>query len=415
MNEHAEEPVEGEEVTAEQDRRDAGMTSTPPGGAHPGAELMPVQAAPAPTLAVEPRVGADELVKRLSVIRQAMDTAMDEDVDYGVIPGTSGKPTLLKPGAEKLGVLFELDVQIVNEKLWEPPHLTVVSKATVYHAPSGARLGYGEGICTTHEKKYATRRANRKCPNCGEETIFRSRFSKRGEPDDAPPCWFCWASKGGCGEEFDHDDKRITDQEVGERENPNLPDAWNTVTKMAEKRARVDAVLAVTGASALFTQDVEDLPPEDRGTDHGEPAKSEEESKSKGGSKSKGKSSSSRTDSKGEKPISPNQKRRITNDLKATVPEEFHETIKAKVRDGTTKQAGALIDKLGKVKEGKLELAQFLRGQGIEYTPPTDVPADTSDLDAAEREEAEAKAAAEAEGGGDAVEQTLLGKGDDGD
>jgi hypothetical protein len=47
-------------------------------------------------------------------------------------------------------------------------------------------------------------------------------------------------------------------QEVGEIENPDLPDLWNTVLKMAEKRARVDAVLAVTGASALFTQDAED-------------------------------------------------------------------------------------------------------------------------------------------------------------
>lgn len=409
MNEHAEEPVEGE--VEEPREAPQGMTSTPPGGAHPGRqELMPVQAAPAPTLAVKPRVGADELVKRLDVIRAAMNDAMEEDVDYGVIPGTSGKPTLLKPGAEKLGVLFELDVQIVNEKLWEPPHLTVISKATVYHAPSGARLGYGEGICTTHEKKYATRKANRKCPECNAETIFRSKYSKRGAPDDDPPCWFCWGSKGGCGAEFDHDDKRITDQEVGEIENPNLPDAWNTVTKMAEKRARVDAVLAVTGASALFTQDVEDLPPEDRGTDAGEPAKTEGgESKSKG----RGSKSSSSKGGGSQNPISANQKRRITNDLKAAVPEEFHEAIKAKVREGTSRQAGALIDKLGKLKAGKLELAQFLRGQGIEYSPPSDVPADTSDLDAAEREEAEAKAAAEAEGGGDAVEQTLLGGGSD--
>ena len=52
--------------------------------------------------------------------------------------------------------------------------------------------------------------------------------------------------------------KLIEGQPAGEIDNPDLPDLWNTVVKMAEKRARVDAVLAVTGASALFTQDMED-------------------------------------------------------------------------------------------------------------------------------------------------------------
>ena len=38
-------------------------------------------------------------------------------------------------------------------------------------------------------------------------------------------------------------------------ENPDIADVYNTVLKMAKKRAHVDATLTVTGAADLFTQD----------------------------------------------------------------------------------------------------------------------------------------------------------------
>jgi hypothetical protein len=210
------------------------------------------------SLAVAPQVQPTELVERLEAIKQAQQTAMVQDVDYGVIPGTKSKPTLLKPGAEKLSVLFQLDIQLVNEKMWGPDdHLTVISRATVFHAPTGARMGGGEGICTTREKKYGKRKQDRACPACGETAIKKSKYPPRSNPQ-ADPGWYCFAKVGGCGAEFAADDPKITSQPLGEIENPDLPDTWNTVVKMAAKRARVDAVLAVTGASALFTQDVED-------------------------------------------------------------------------------------------------------------------------------------------------------------
>lgn len=210
-----------------------------------------VIAAPA-QLAVVPNVGADDLVQRLAVIREAMETAMVEDIDYGVIPGAK-KPSLFKPGAEKLGVLFQFDIQIVNEKTWGPDdHLTVVSHATVFHAPTQTRMGYGEGICTTREKKYAKRTSERVCPVCSAPAIIKGKAEYGGG-------WLCWAKKAGCGAKFRDDEPSITEQTVGEIDNPEIPDLWNTVDKMASKRARVDAVLAVTGASALFTQDLEDL------------------------------------------------------------------------------------------------------------------------------------------------------------
>jgi hypothetical protein len=217
-------------------------------------EPRAVEIAVVPKLAVTPSVQAEELVARLAVIKEAMETAMVRDVDYGVIPGTK-KPTLLKPGAEKLGVLFQLDVQLSNEKTWGPgDHLTVTTQATVFHAPTGARLGYGEGMCTTREKKYAKRREELLCPGCGKANVRRSRNAGEG--------FYCWRKTDGCGATFPENDERITGQVAGDVDNPDLPDSWNTVLKMAGKRGRIDAVLAVTGASALFTQDLEDGPRE---------------------------------------------------------------------------------------------------------------------------------------------------------
>lgn len=208
--------------------------------------------APAPT--VTPRVTAEQLARRLAVIEEAMRTTMKEGVDYGRVPGTD-KPALFKPGAEKLSVLFQLDVQPRNELVWGPAeHLTVISRATVYHAPTGTRLGYGEGICTSREKKYANRQTKLLCPACGQANIRKSKTDGEG--------YYCWRKTDGCGATFPEGDPQITSQTAGEIENPELPDTWNTVNKMAKKRAYVDAVLSVTSASAIFTQDIATDPSE---------------------------------------------------------------------------------------------------------------------------------------------------------
>ena len=177
-----------------------------------------------------------------------MRTAMTEGVDYGTVPGTD-RPGLFKPGAEKLAVLFRLDVQPRNELIWGPgEHLTVISRATVHDAPSGTRIGYGEGICTTRERKYAKRHQKLACPECGAANIRKSKNPGEG--------WYCWRKTDGCGATFAQDDQRISSQTPGEIDNPDLPDSWNSADKIAKKRSFVDAVLSVTGASAIFTQDL---------------------------------------------------------------------------------------------------------------------------------------------------------------
>lgn len=198
-----------------------------------------------------------EMKQHLNLIQDAMREVMKEGEDYGIIPGTP-KPTLLKPGAEKLNLLFRLDPEYEITESYEPTqdgpkHYTVVSKCTLFHSPTGRRLGSGYGSCSTKEKKYAMREAKRKCPHatCGKPTIFKSKDGG----------WFCWAKMGGCGATFKDGDERIEKQETGFVLNPDLADQYNTILKMANKRSLVAASLNVTGASAIFTQDVEDMVP----------------------------------------------------------------------------------------------------------------------------------------------------------
>ncbi len=198
-----------------------------------------------------------DMKQHLNLIQEAMREVMKEGEDYGVIPGTP-KPTLLKPGAEKLNLLFRLDPEYEIQETYEPTqegpkHYTVVSKCTLFHAPSGRRLGSGYGSCSTKEKKYAYREAKRVCPKCSKTTIFKSKEAGKG--------WYCWAKMNGCGAQFPDGETTIESQTVGFILNPDLADQYNTILKMANKRSLVAASLNVTGASAIFTQDVEDMVP----------------------------------------------------------------------------------------------------------------------------------------------------------
>jgi hypothetical protein len=229
-----------------------------------GAELSARMLRPQPAAETTPERTAAELRQRLELIREVKRTAMTENVDYGVVPGTE-KATLFKPGAEKLALVFKLDVQPSNELIWGPSeHLTVISRATVFHAPTGTRLGYGEGICSSRERNRAYRKQERTCPNCAQPAVIKGKEEFGGG-------WLCWRKKNGCGAKFPDGDQRIESQEVGEIENPDLPDTWNAVDKMAKKRGYVDAVLSVTGASAIFTQDIGADPSdaEPNGLEHG--------------------------------------------------------------------------------------------------------------------------------------------------
>lgn len=205
-----------------------------------------------------------EVAAQHEKIKQVMDAVMKKGVHYGEIPGVN-KPTLLKPGAEVLAVTLRLAPSYESEKIFaEDGHLTVISKARLTHIPSGLVIAEGEGMCSSREKKYAYRGEGRTCPACGAAgTIKKSKFPPRAtdypgaDPSD-PPGWYCHSKAGGCGANFAASDSAITDQSAEKVPNPDLPDTWNTVLKMSDKRALVAAILNGTAASDIFTQDVED-------------------------------------------------------------------------------------------------------------------------------------------------------------
>jgi hypothetical protein len=219
--------------------------------------LPAVRAAEA--LVARGELSVEEIVGQKDKIVQIMQSVMKKDVHYGVIPGTQ-KPTLLKPGAEAINVALRLAPHYESDKTFhEGGHLTVSVVCSLRHIPTDLVVATGEGLCSSYEKKYAVRKAQRKCPECGEPQIRKSKFPPKDAPRGTAPGWYCWKKEGGCGAEFAADDQRIAGQEEeGTMPNPDLPDTWNTVLKMADKRALIAAVLNGTAASDVFTQDVED-------------------------------------------------------------------------------------------------------------------------------------------------------------
>lgn len=204
----------------------------------------------------------DGLVSRYDTIKQAAERVLKEGVDYGVIPGCE-KPSLLKPGAEKLATLFHLHPSFTlldKQEDWDRP-LFFYRYSCDLHAVDGSFAGQGNGSCNSWEERYRYRQAKPACPECGQETIFRSKHPPKDDKN-APPGWFCWAKRGGCGANFAHDAPAVTRQPVGRILNPEPFNLVNTVDKMAQKRAFVAAVLNTTGASEFYTQDLEDLDPQ---------------------------------------------------------------------------------------------------------------------------------------------------------
>lgn len=138
----------------------------------------------------------ENVMARINQFQQLVQKNLKQDLDYGIIPGTK-KPTLLKPGAEKILMLLGLrsEFEIVNEtRDFERGFFQYQIKCKLYKGDM--IITEGMGACNTKESKY----------------------------------------KNSDGFSVD-----------------------NTVLKMAKKRAMVDAALLVGSLSDLFTQDLEDM------------------------------------------------------------------------------------------------------------------------------------------------------------
>ena len=140
----------------------------------------------------------DEVTRRTEMLRDYVKNHMTVGEDYGVIPG-GNKPTLFKPGAEKLNAVFGLSpmVEVSNRvEDWDNGFVAYEMKVTLLNKRTGGVEAEGIGSCNSRERRY---------------------------------------------------------------KNQDAAGIANTVLKMAKKRALVDATLSATRASGMFTQDLEDI------------------------------------------------------------------------------------------------------------------------------------------------------------
>lgn len=194
-----------------------------------------------------------EVMGQIQVIQQLMRDGMTEGEHWGKIPGCGDKPALLKPGAEKLGLMFRLagKYEIIENNL-PNGHLDVKVKCSLQHIVTGQFWGEGLGSCSTMESKYRYR------SGVGESTGVKVPKEywdlRRTDPAKAMEI----IGKGYATKKGDDGIWYIVEK-LDKVENPDIADTYNTVRKIAKKRAFVDAMLSATAASDIFTQDIDEM------------------------------------------------------------------------------------------------------------------------------------------------------------
>lgn len=177
-------------------------------------------------------------MKAIIAFQAIVHQNMVQGHDYGVIPGTK-KPTLLKPGAEKIVKLLGLsDTYEVIEQVedWNKPFFHFMVKCKLISAKHNIVVSEGLGECNSMESKYRWRWVyDNEVPAHLDKTKLvkqeKTNFRTKGK------YWI-----------FRVDNEDIYSQ-------------VNTILKMAKKRGLVDAALSVGRLSDLFTQDLEDMAP----------------------------------------------------------------------------------------------------------------------------------------------------------
>lgn len=169
------------------------------------------------------------LLNKVTQFQAIVQKTLKPEHDFGVIPGT-GKPTLLKPGAEKILMLMGLTSEYdIAERIedYEKGIFAYTVKCTLLK--NGQKITEGFGSCNSKEDKYRWRMVDEKdLPNGIDKDNLKQKTNKYGQTK-----------------------YRI--------ENDDTCSLANTILKMAKKRAQIDASLTVGSLSDVFTQDVEDM------------------------------------------------------------------------------------------------------------------------------------------------------------
>lgn len=186
----------------------------------------------------------DSLKAGLEQVRKfqaAVKSLLIQGHDYGVIPGTD-KPTLLKPGAEKIDKLLKLaDLYEEIDKVenWDKPLFYYKIKCRLVIMGTDVVVSEGMGSCNSMENKYRYR------------WVFQSKLPDeyQGEANKAARASLVTRTirtKNGLVKQYRLD-------------NEDIYSLANTILKMAKKRAHIDASLSAGRLSDVFTQDIEDL------------------------------------------------------------------------------------------------------------------------------------------------------------
>ena len=203
---------------------------------------------------VDDAISPARLLEQVTLIQNVMKSVMKDGEHFGKIPGCGDKPTLLKPGAEKLCFTFRMDPQFDIEVIdMGKGHREYRVKCTLYSIGGGQRLGSGVGSASTMEGKWRFRTGPKELT---DQPVPKAYWDNReSDPKKALEAIGGKGHSVGKGE-----DGRWYIGVAGEKvEHDNPADVYNTVLKMGKKRAMVDAVLTCTAASDIFTQDVEEL------------------------------------------------------------------------------------------------------------------------------------------------------------
>jgi len=228
----------------------------------PDSELVPIDAEIVQRRESDdwmPVLSIEDAIRRKQSIISFVKQLMVKDTDYGDVPG-GRKPTLLKPGAEKLCSYFGLIPRYLAQSVtrdWtgkdhggEPFFEFDYKCQLVRLNRQESIVGEGDGSCNSWETKYRYREQKRVCPTCNSASIIKGKAEYGGG-------WLCFKKQGGCGAKFGDKDASITGQIIGRVPNPDVFDQVNTFEKMAQKRALVAATLNAVNASEFFTQDQE--------------------------------------------------------------------------------------------------------------------------------------------------------------
>jgi hypothetical protein len=207
-------------------------------------------------------VQVSQIINRVKAVKEIVSGVFVKGDHFGEIPGTaknkdgSAKMVLLKPGFDALCLAFQFAPEFIKqpESVESDKFINIIYKCRLIHTPTGRVIATGDGSCNSKEEKYRWTTSARTCPIC------KGEFIRTSKPEDKQG-FYCWKKLGGCGATFPKVCPEIDSQPEGRKENDNPWNFHNTLTKMAQKRAGMAAIITACGLSSDFTQDMEDFEP----------------------------------------------------------------------------------------------------------------------------------------------------------